>query len=136
MNLQTIRVLLVDDHPAVLQHLSFMLESTGLIKIVAKCEGGNDAVENIRKYNPDITLVDIHMPGTDGFICAENILAFDNSSKIIGMSIDTNPENASKLLAIGGKGFITKTSSTKEFVTAIQRVMDGKIHLCKEIKRK
>jgi two-component system, NarL family, invasion response regulator UvrY len=134
MNLHPIRTLLIDDHLAVLQHLGFMLESTGLIKIVAKCEGGNEAVENIRKFTPDIIFIDVHMPEMDGFITAEKILAFDKSSKIIGMSIDTNPENARKLIEIGAKGFVTKTSSPKEFITAIKKVMEGKIYLCKEIR--
>ena len=63
-----IRVLVVDDHELVRSGISRLLEDTGMIEVVGKAGSGEDAVRMAREIEPDIILMDIHMPGIGGIL--------------------------------------------------------------------
>lgn len=127
-----VRIVIIDDHPAIIRNLSLLLEISTHIKVVGKYEDGKEAIKKIKADHLDVVLVDIHMPILDGFEVSKQLLKINNSLKIIGISMDNNPQNVRTLLSIGVKGFVTKTSPTHELLEAIQAVMDGHTYICSE----
>jgi DNA-binding NarL/FixJ family response regulator len=132
MAFSTSRIIIIDDHPAIIRNLSLLLEISKHIKIVGKYEDGKEAIKNIKTDKPDVILVDIHMPKLDGFEVSRQLLELDSNLKIIGISMDNSPQNAYTLLSIGALGFVTKTSPTQELLAAIEAVMNGKTYICAE----
>jgi two-component system, NarL family, invasion response regulator UvrY len=126
--------MIVDDHLSIIKSLTLFLNATEGFKVVSTCKDGLAALKKEKLLHPDIILLDMNMPGMDGLETAKNLLAGKTNSGIIGMSVDNNPEYARKLIALGAKGFLTKTSTPEEFIEAIKQVMNGKIYICKEIK--
>ena len=135
MNRTQIRIVLVDDHRLILESWKLLLENDPRFTIVAECENGVEAINTARKLIPDIILMDINMSPLNGFESTGKILSENSQMKIIGISVNNQPGYASKMLEIGGKGFVTKSSSFEELTTAILKVNSGGIYICEEIRR-
>jgi two-component system invasion response regulator UvrY len=131
-----IRIILVDDHDLIRQSWKTLLENDNRFTVIAQCRNGVEAIEQARNLLPDIILMDINMSPVNGFEATEKISVTSPSVKIIGVSINNNPKYAAKMLALGGRGFVTKTSTFAELITAIQKVHDGEIYICQEIKKR
>jgi two-component system invasion response regulator UvrY len=131
-----IKIILVDDHDLIRESLKTLLEKDGRFTIIAQCKNGNDAVEQAKNLLPDIIIMDINMTPVNGFEATEKIINDYPSIKIIGISINNNPKYASKMIALGAKGFVTKTSAFAELKSAIQKVYDGENYICQEIRKK
>jgi DNA-binding NarL/FixJ family response regulator len=126
--------MIVDDHPAIIKSMTLFLSSKDEFKVIAKCKDGFTALKKEKLLHPDIILLDMNMPGIDGLETTKKLMEGKTNSRIIGMSVDNSPEYARKLIALGAKGFLTKTSAPGEFIEAIKQVIKGKIYICKEIK--
>ncbi len=131
-----IRIILVDDHDLVRESLKTLLEKDTRFTVVAQCRNGNDAIDQSKNLLPDIVIMDINMTPINGFETSEKIIKDLPSIKIIGISINNNPKYASRMLALGAKGFVTKTSAFAELRSAIQKVYDGENYICQEIRKK
>lgn len=135
MKEEPIRIMLVDDHPLVRESWKLLLENNPRFQIVADFSGGAEALEHIPALNPDILLVDINMSPIDGFAVTRSVSTMMPSVKIIGLSVHNQPKYATRLLQLGARGFLTKTSSLEEINQGILAVHKGKIYICEEIKR-
>ena len=135
MNMNQIKIILVDDHRLVLESWKLLLENDPRFTIIAECENGEDAIHLCRELAPDIILMDINMSPINGFESTRKILSENPLFKIIGISVNNQPSYATKMLEIGGKGFVTKGSSFDELTTAIIKVYSGGKYICEEIKR-
>src|ERR1700687_5309804 len=83
---QTIGGLCVDDHPLVRKGIAAILANETDMKLVAEAGTGRDAVEAFRQFRPDITLMDLRMPGMDGIEATKQIRAIDPDAKIIALT--------------------------------------------------
>jgi len=135
MESNKIKIILVDDHRLVLESWKMLLENDSRFAIIADCENGEDAIRVTRELIPDIILMDINMAPINGFDTTKKILSENPSLKVIGISVNNQPSYASKMLEIGGKGFVTKGSSFDELTNAILKVHNGGKYICEEIKR-
>ena len=135
MELNQIRIILVDDHRLVLESWKLLLENDPRFIIIAECENGEEAIRVTRELIPDIILMDINMAPINGFETTKKILSENPSLKIIGISVNNQLSYATKMLEIGGKGFVTKGSSFDELTTAISKVNSGGNYVCDEIAR-
>jgi two-component system, NarL family, invasion response regulator UvrY len=135
MKNEPIRIILVDDHKLVRQSWKMLLENNPQFKVVADCENGESAIEETKKHTPDIILVDINMSPDNGFIVTEQILRLAPATKIIGISANNQPKYATRMLGLGAKGYLTKTSSLEEINHGINEVYDGRFYICNEIKK-
>ncbi|MBC7946559.1 MAG: response regulator transcription factor [Chitinophagaceae bacterium] len=134
--LTPIRVLLVDDHELVLESWKLLLDNDKRFTVIAQCSNGEDAVEQAKLLTPDVILMDINMEPINGFEATQRIASATPTIKIIGVSANNNPRYATKLLKLGGKGFVTKTSAFEELKTAIQKVHLGEDYICHELRDK
>lgn len=131
-----IRIMLVDDHELILESWKILFEQDERFEVVAQCSDGAEAIELASRIEPDIVLMDINMSPVNGFEATEKITAVKPSIRIIGVSANDNLRYAVKLLSLGGKGFVTKSSAFDELKTAILTVYDGGNYLCREIQKK
>jgi two-component system invasion response regulator UvrY len=136
MNNPPIRIMLIDDHKIVRESWKMLLESNPLFDVVSASENHQSVVDDALKLSPDIILIDVGLSQNNGFTLTKSITKLNPSAKIIGLSISNLVLYAYKMLDLGAKGFITKTSSLEEINHGIVEVYEGKNYLCEEIKRK
>ena len=129
-----ITILIADDHKLIRETWSFILSSDPRFKVLADCGDAETAVEIARAQKPDIILMDINMIPFSGFEATEKIRKVSPTSKIIGVSMHSQPAYAKKMLQAGAMGYVTKNSSREEMMKAILEVHHGKKYICDEIK--
>ena len=118
-------VLIVDDQP--LQRLGFrmLLDSSDSTTVVGEAGSGAEAIRQAAALNPDIVLMDIRMPGTDGIEATRRILAAGNRSRVIAMTTFDLDEYAYSALRAGASGFLLKEAQPDELLAAIRAVAAG-----------
>ena len=128
--------MLVDDHDLVRESWKSLLDKERNFTVIAQCRNGAEALRLAQELLPDIILMDINMTPMNGFEATQKISEMTPSIKIIGISINNNPKYALKMLELGAKGFVTKTSPFSELKMAIKKVHEGDNYLCNEIGKK
>ncbi|MGD0959045.1 MAG: response regulator [Methylomonas sp.] len=127
-----IKVLLVDDHELVRSGIEALLNATDDINVIAACDSGEQALQVIGDYPPDVILMDINMPGIGGLEACRRIINTLPEIKLIGLSAYDNGQVPRQLLKLGVKGFVSKGSPVCEMVTAIRAVMSGHSYISAE----
>ena len=121
-----ISVMLVDDHMIVRSGVRRLLESAEGFEIVAEAENGEQAYELYSKLMPEVTLMDLNMPGMGGI---ETIIRIKNrypSAKIIVLSMYEHGPFITQAMKAGAEGYLTKSSLGDELVKAIKLVAQGR----------
>ncbi len=131
-----ISILIADDHMLVRQTLGFVINSDDRFIVVAECANGEEAVELSRQLQPKVVIMDINLPGINGIEATEQIRNFSPGSKILGISIHSEPVFARKMFQKGASGYLTKNSSREEMFEAILEVSEGRKYICREIKNR
>jgi len=134
LSMEKINVLIADDHKLIRETWSYILSSDERFQVIAECGDSEQAVEMARQKRPHIVLMDINMTPISGFDATERIRKVSPASKIIGVSMHSQPAYAKKMLQIGAKGYVTKNSSKEEMIKAIIEVNNGNKYICEEIK--
>lgn len=129
-----ITILIADDHKLIRETWAVILNSDPRFQVIAACGNAEEAVELARTKNPNVILMDINMTPVSGFEATQQIRKILPASKIIGVSMHSQPAYAKKMLQIGARGYVTKNSSKEEMVNAILEVNDGKKYICDEIR--
>lgn len=132
--MEKISILIADDHKLIRETWSFILNNDSRFTVVAECGDSEQAVEMARTKKPQIVLMDINMTPISGFEATERIRKVSPGSKVIGVSMHSQPAYAKKMLQIGARGYVTKNSSKEEMITAIMEVNAGNKYICDEIK--
>lgn len=133
---QPIRIIIVDDHRLILDALKRLLDTNSLFKVIEVCEDGARGIEAVRQLHPDIVIMDIDMHPVTGFEATEQICKDVPTAKVIGYSNNDEPAYAKKMMDLGAKGYVTKTSYSQELVMAIFKVYAGEEFICQEIKNR
>lgn len=129
-----ITILIVDDHKLIRDTWSFILNSDPRFQVIAETDSGQEAIGLAETNHPDIILMDINMTPMNGFEATKEIRKVSPSSKIIGVSMHSQPAYAKKMLQVGAVGYITKNSSKEEMIGAISEVAQGHKYICNEVK--
>ena len=132
--MEKINVLIADDHKLIRETWSYILNSDPRFQVVAECGDSEQAVEVTKLKRPHIVLMDINILPISGFEATERIRKVSPSTKVIGVSMHSQPAYAKKMLQIGAKGYVTKNSSKEEMIKAILEVNEGSKYICEEIK--
>jgi DNA-binding NarL/FixJ family response regulator len=132
--MEKITILIADDHKLIRETWTYILNSDERFEVVAECGDAEQAVELAKELTPDIVLMDINMAPFNGFEATEKIRKVSPESKIIGVSMHSQPAYAKKMLQVGARGYVTKNSSKEEMFTAISEVFRGNKYVCDEIK--
>ncbi len=120
----SITVIVADDHQVVRTGLASLLEDTD-IEIVGEAANGDEAVERTRQCKPDVVLMDIRMPESDGLGALEKIRQESPDLPIVMISTYDNPTYVARSVALGATDYVLKDSGRQELVDAIQRAAAG-----------
>jgi DNA-binding NarL/FixJ family response regulator len=132
--MEKISILIADDHRLIRETWSQILNEVPRFKVIATCRNAEEAVKLAGENRPDVILMDINMPPFSGLEATQRILKISPGSKIIGVSVYSQPAYAKKMLQIGARGYVTKNSSQEEMIKAILEVNKGNKYICDEIK--
>jgi DNA-binding response OmpR family regulator len=118
-------ILIVDDEPSIVVPIQFLMEQQGYSVIIA--ENGHDALDMIYKYIPDLILLDIMLPGIDGYEVCEIVRLNPKlrSVKVIFLTAKGREVEIAKGLALGADAYITKPFSNAELVAKVKTVLDN-----------
>jgi two-component system invasion response regulator UvrY len=128
-----VKLVIVDDHRLVREAWRLLLSRDKRISVIAVCEDGVEAIETARTIEIDVMLMDITMEPVNGVDATRLIREFNNSLKIIGVSVHSDLAHVNAIMNAGANGYVTKNSSGDEMISAIFQVMDGKKYICKEV---
>ena len=132
--MKKISIMIVDDHTLIRETWSFLLGKNENFDVVAECGEGERAIELARDKRPDVVLLDINMAPMSGFDVLKMIRKYSPGSKIIGVSMHSQPAYAKKMLRLGAKGYVTKNSPRQEMLEAIAEVSKNNTYICQEVK--
>jgi DNA-binding NarL/FixJ family response regulator len=131
MNKKTI--IIVDDHRVFHPGISQALEATGEFTVTARAANGAEAVSLAEKSVPNLILMDISMPDLNGMEATRRILAIHPKIRIIALSMHTEKIYVKGMLNAGASGYVLKSCSFKELLTAIKAALDGHVYVSPEI---
>jgi DNA-binding NarL/FixJ family response regulator len=132
--MKKITILITEDHTLIRQTWNFLLNSDPRLQVIADCGSGEEAVEIAGRLRPDVVLMDINLRGINGIEATHLIRKFSPGSKILGVSLHTQPAYARKMMQQGAMGYVTKNSSGEEMIKAIIEVYNNRKYICDEIK--
>jgi DNA-binding NarL/FixJ family response regulator len=121
----TISVLLADDQSLLRRGFRMILEAEGDLSVAAEAGTGEEAVEAARRHTPDVVLMDIRMPGTDGIEATRQIVAAGSRARVLVLTTFDLDEYAFGALRAGASGFLLKDVRPAELVAAIRTVAAG-----------
>ena len=120
-----IRVLVVDDHPVVRQGLRAFLDTREGIAVVGEAGDGEAAVAEAARLRPDVILMDLVMPGTDGLAAIGRIRATDPEARILVLTSFASADQVVPAVRAGAAGYLLKDAAPAEVETAIRAVARG-----------
>ncbi len=129
-----ISIMIIDDHTLIRETWSFLLNRNEEFEVVAEVGNGHEAIEIAKDRRPDLILLDINMSPLNGFDVLKMIRKLSPASKVIAISMHSQPSYAKKMLRLGARGYVTKNSPRKEMLDAIHEVSKGNIYICQEVK--
>ncbi|HEX6737964.1 MAG TPA: response regulator transcription factor, partial [Vicinamibacteria bacterium] len=121
----TIRVLVADDHVIVRLGLATLVNRQRDMQVVGQASTGADAVELYRRHHPDVTLMDLRMPGHGGVEAITAICADDPGARVIVLTIHKGDEAVYQALRAGARGYLLKDAPGQEIVAAVRTVHGG-----------
>jgi two-component system, NarL family, response regulator len=124
-----IQVLIVDDHAIVQQGLAVIINKQADMKVVGTAKDGIEAINFFRQTQPDVTLMDLRMPGMDGVEAITAICAEFNTARIIVLTTYDSDEDIYRGLRAGAKGYLLKDCKPDELRTAIRTVYNGQQYI-------
>ncbi len=127
--MDTIRVLLTDDHAVVREGLKSLINSQPGMEVVAEAVDGNEAVELTQRCDPDVVVVDISMPGLNGFKVTAKLCELNPERKVLALTVHEDTSYLRLLLQAGAKGYVLKRAAVAELVQAIRTVAAGGTYL-------
>lgn len=137
-----IRVIVVDDQPLARAGISMLMEAEDDIEVVAEAADGQEALEQVRIHRPDVVLMDVRMPGTDGVAATRTLMDEDLPShtgkRIEVIVLTTYHIDAAVYAALraGAAGFLLKDAAPREIVSAVRAVAAGEAWLDPAVARR
>lgn len=130
---EAIRILTVDDHQLLREGIAAVLEAPEDMTLVAQASNGQEAVEMFRRLRPDVTLMDLRMPGMSGIETIALIRAEFPKARIIVLTTYAGDAQAAAALKAGASGYLLKNLVRKELIETIRAVYSGKRRVPPEI---
>lgn len=131
-----IKVLIADDHRMVAEGVSHLLERDLRIQVVGIACTLEETVRMMGTLRPHVLLLDVAMPDGDGIDAIPRLLSQSPETKVIVLTMFTEPSVIRRALDAQAQGYLMKTASSEELVSAIHAVMEGDTYLCEEVRNR
>ena len=119
------RILIADDHPLMLGAVRRVLEAVEGFEVVAETRKGPEVLPLIGRTKPEVVLLDLRMPDLDGLACLDRIVARHPETKVVVLSVSSDPEVIQAAFDHGACGYLVKSIDLAEVVSAITQALEG-----------
>lgn len=123
------RILLVDDHAMFRAGIRALLEAEGCGEVVGEASTGEEGVEQALALKPDVIVMDLSMPGSNGLEATRRIQALGLEARVLVLTVHAEEEYLVPVVEAGASGYLTKTSADRDLVEAIRVVARGEVYL-------
>ena len=128
-----IRVLLIDDHAVVRAGYHRFLERSEDLEVVAEAANAEQGYVEFRRHEPDVSIVDLSMPGAGGLTLIRRIVAYEPLARVLVFSMHEDAVFAARSLQAGARGYVTKNSEPETLIEAVRQICAGRIFLSPDI---
>jgi DNA-binding NarL/FixJ family response regulator len=128
-----IKILIVEDYKKIAEAWSDILTKKGY-DVVGICSGEEQALNKVEELNPDIVLMDINLQEGNGLGCTKSLKSSLLNCKVIALSMYNDQKHLEEMVNAGALGYVTKNSSVKEILLAIESVLKGGTYICEEMR--
>lgn len=135
MQHKPISVLIVDDHPMVIEGLKMLLSDNKTIAVRTHFTNGQDTLDFLEKEIVDVILLDVNLPDINGVEMVKFILDKRETIKILGLSTYSEPSIINQMIKNGVKGYLLKNATSDELANAITQVNDGNFYFGSEVQK-
>ena len=130
------RIVIAEDHTILREGLRALLSSNPGFEVVGEAEDGRDAIRCVEKFAPDLVLIDLSMPRTNGMDAIEEIKRQFPQTKILALTVHKAEEYVIAAFRAGADGYVLKDATHGELVLAIKSTLSGKPYLSPGISEK
>ncbi len=130
-----IRLFIADDHQMFIDGIKSLLHETVWIEIIGEANNGNEVIEQMKTFQPDVLLLDIGMPELNGIETTHFLTENYPTIKIIALTMYDDHHRVSKMLKAGVKGYLLKNTSKNELLEAIEAVNKNEIYLSPQLEK-
>ncbi|MDT8369761.1 MAG: response regulator transcription factor [Longimicrobiales bacterium] len=123
------RILLVDDHAMFRAGIRALLEAEEHFDVVGEAASGDEAIDRVRELRPDVVVMDLSMPGTNGLEATRRIAALGYDTRVLILTVHAEEEYLVPVIDAGASGYLTKSSADRELVEALRVVGRGEVYL-------
>ncbi len=132
----TIRVMIADDHPIVREGLKQFISKTSDMTVVDEAANGQEILDKLKTVPCDVLILDINMPGKDGFEVLLDLKKYHPALRVLVLSIHSETQVATRVLSSGAYGFINKETIKDDLLTAIRSVYNSKKYVSPHLTEK
>lgn len=125
-----IKVLLIDDHPIVVEGLKNLLSSKEELSVAGCFSNGQSGLQGIAELEPDVVLLDINLPDISGIDICRQVRKQDKDIRIIALSVHNERPVIKNIISAGANGYVLKNSVGDEIIMAINAALKGDTYLC------
>lgn len=133
MDRKPIRILVVDDHPILREGIAALITDEQDMKIIAEASSGHEAIEQFRKHNPDVTLMDLQMPDGNGIDAMISVRSEFPQARFIVLTTYSGDVHVSRALKAGAQAFLLKSLLRKELLDTIRAVHAGQKRIASDV---
>ena len=127
------RIIIADDHPIFRSGLRGIIETESQLKVVAEADNGEAALAHIYDHEPEVAILDLDMPGLDGFAVTRSIQERHLAVAVIILTMHNTESLLNAALDLGVKGFVVKDSALPEIVDCIKAVAAGRNYISPQL---
>ncbi len=135
-SVKKIRLLICDDHTLFCEGIKAMLRNEPNMEIVGEARDGRRAVELVKELKPDVLIMDVSMPDMNGFDATRRIREFDDSVKVLMLTMHDDEDQVARCLEAGASGYILKDAPASQLLYAIETVEKGERYLSPVVLKK
>ncbi|HWW01279.1 MAG TPA: response regulator transcription factor [Candidatus Acidoferrum sp.] len=126
-------VFLVDDHPLVREWLTNLIHQQADLAVCGEAESGPQALQGILALKPEVAIVDISLKDSSGIELIKSLKQCCPKVAVLVLSMHEESHYAERALRAGAKGYIVKRETTRKVITAIRRVLEGKVYVSEDL---
>jgi len=135
MQPEPIKILIVDDHPMVIEGLKTLLSDDERVVVKTHFTNGQDTLDFLQKDTTDVILLDVNLPDINGVEMVDKILNIRANIGILGLSTYSEPSIINQMIKNGVKGYLLKNATADELVNAISQVHQGNFYFGSEVQK-